>query len=1103
LIYLDFSISLLMETLAGNGTGRAAFHFGAWEVLPSINTLSQGTHAHRIEPRVMDVLVALCAQAGEVLSAEQLLLQCWGSTLHGDNPVHKTIAQLRRLLGDSAVQPQFIETIRKRGYRTLAAVTRPAVPQALAGSWRDGSPFRGLFAFDADHAAIFFGRDALTAALVRSVSRQAAAGHALQLVLGPSGSGKSSIICAGLLPALARGSGGLDVRASAVIDLAERDGGHLLVGIASAMLDWQVDGADVFPGHSADALGKLLANHPAELLALLARAVAPPGRMVLVVDRLEALFAQDGSTAQECAQLVAALDTLAGSGQVIVVLACRNDFYPRIAALPVLLHGKHLGAHFDLHPPGHAEIAQIIRLPALAAGLVFETDPDTGERLDDILCRAAASSPDALPMLQYTLHELYRLRSDDNQLRCAAYHQLGGLEGAVSARAEALMAALGATHRTALARVLSLVVTVSADDDRVTSRLAPWSALRPGTERELVEALVEARLFVSSLMGSEAAFGVAHEALIRRWTRVVEWVAAHRDSLGARTRVANQTGRWIAHGRRSDLLLPRGKPMEEARAILDLATFSLTPQETELITLSAQRARRHERVRIGIASLIALLAVLAGLAGLSAFGAKQVAQQRRSEAEGLMGFMLGDFADKLRPIARLDLLDGVSAKALEYLAVSDGDDLNPASLAHRAKALQVIGEVRIARGDPQGAQNALQAAHAILVRQLEAAPDRPALRKQMGANVFWLGKIAMDRGDWERARAFFDRYRAEADRLAAQAPGDEEAIVEQSYAHNTLGSLALKRGDAAAAIVEFGLSIGLKYQVLARRPQDRMLAKDLADSLSWAGSANEVMGQFAAAQALYARQLALATDLHQAAPRDALWSDKLAEAHQHLGRLRAVQGQDGMALMHYRDAEALLVSNIETDRSRRAWQASLGFVQLAILDLDTGRDRSARLAQLAALSTNFAGLHRLDPHNQSWARQEAMVWQRTADVLLEDGQVAPAQRLLDAARQRLQELQLSNESDLLVRLLLATTWLSTADAAQRNSTPQLVHSACGQAATLLQALAMHTRDFRILDPWSRARICIGGKIAAQDAIARLAGIGYRAHTYQQYLSSHP
>lgn len=1068
-----------------------------------MNTLSQGATAHRIEPRVMDVLVALCTQAGEVLSAEQLLMQCWGSTLHGDNPVHKSIAQLRRLLGDSAVRPQFIETIRKRGYRTVAAVTHATARPAGAGSWLDGSPFRGLLAFDAGHAAVFFGRDELIAALVRSVSRQAAAGHALQLVLGPSGSGKSSIICAGLLPALARGAGGLDVRASAVIDLAERDGEQLLVGIASAMLDWQADGADVFPGHSADSLGTLLASDPAQVLALLARAVAPPGRVVLVVDRLEALFARGGSTAEQRAQLVSALDLFARSGQVIVVLACRNDFYPRIAALPVLLQGKHLGAHFDLHPPSHAEIAQIIRLPALAAGLVFETDPDTGEPLDDILCRAAASSPDALPMLQYTLQELYRLRSGDGRLPCAAYHQLGGLEGALSARAEALMAAFGAPHRTALARVLSLVVTVSADDDRVTSRRAPWSALRPGTERELVEALVEARLFVSSLMGSEAAFGVAHEALLRRWNRVVEWVAAHRESLGARARVANQTGRWIAHGRRADLLLPRGKPLDEACAILDLAAFSLTSQETELITLSAQRARRRERMRIGIASLIALLAVLASLAGISAFGAKQVAQQRRSEAEGLMGFMLGDFADKLRPIARLDLLDGVSAKALEYLAVSGGDDLNRASLAHRARALQVIGEVRIARGDPHGAEMALQAARAILVRQLETAPDDPALRQQLGANAFWLGKIAMDRGNWERARSFFDQYRADADRLAARAPRNDDAMVEQSYAHNSLGSLALKRGDTAGAAREFGLSIALKQRVLARRPQDRMLAKDLADSFSWAGSANEAMGQFDVAQVLYTRELALAMGLHEAAPRDALWSDKLAEAHQHLGRLQAARGRDDVALAHFRHAEALLVSNIETDRSQRAWQASLGYVRFAMLHLDTGQARPARLAQLAALSKNFAALHRLDPHNQSWARQEAMVWQRTADVLLDDGQSARAQSLLDAARQRLQELHLRNESDLLARLLLATTLLSAANAAQRNGALPLALGACSEAAALLQAHAVHTHDFRILDPWSRAQICMHGQAAAKGAIARLAAIGYRERTYQQYLSSHP
>jgi DNA-binding winged helix-turn-helix (wHTH) protein len=109
------------------------FQFGKWQVNPLANTISQGAITRQLEPRAMEVLAALCARAGTVVSIEDLLKQCWGNVIHGENPVHKAIAQLRRALGDSAAAPGYIETIRKRGYRTLACVAGAVDPQPCAG----------------------------------------------------------------------------------------------------------------------------------------------------------------------------------------------------------------------------------------------------------------------------------------------------------------------------------------------------------------------------------------------------------------------------------------------------------------------------------------------------------------------------------------------------------------------------------------------------------------------------------------------------------------------------------------------------------------------------------------------------------------------------------------------------------------------------------------------------------------------------------------------------------------------------------------------------------------------------------------------------------
>src|SRR5699024_7205312 len=118
--------------------------------------------------------------------------------------------------------------------------------------------------------------------------------------------------------------------------------------------------------------------------------------------------------------------------------------------------------------------------------------------------------------------------------------------GALGVRAEQIVAALPSAQQAALPHVLSLLVNIGEEQNAVTARRPAWSALTHEAQRELVRALVEARLFVSELTGDVPTFGVAHEALLRRWPRVVEWVERHRQSLQIRTRVAAQAERWAA-----------------------------------------------------------------------------------------------------------------------------------------------------------------------------------------------------------------------------------------------------------------------------------------------------------------------------------------------------------------------------------------------------------------------------------------------------------------------------------------------------------------------------------------------------------------------------
>jgi DNA-binding winged helix-turn-helix (wHTH) protein/tetratricopeptide (TPR) repeat protein len=1088
-------------------TGR--FHFGEWLVDPLTNSVEQAGERRQMEPRAMDVLVVLCEAAGGIVSADELLTRCWRTHVYGDNPVHKTLTQLRRILGDTPTAPVYIETVRKRGYRTLANVCFDPGGGAAAATWGDSSPFRGLHAFDEEHAQVFFGREEATQRLSAAAQAQVGAGLALQLVLGPSGSGKTSLVRAGLFPALspARQGQGLTLLSTTTFDISEHGEQAVFTALASAMLDLECNDEYVFPGASASSLGAWLEHQPHEVVRQLKACLpkqaagAPPQRFGIFIDHFEAVFATGRISASERDALLNLVEQLAASGTILVVIGCRNDFYPHIAQHPLLMRGKPNGAHFDLGAPSFAEIAQIIRLPAIAAGLRFGVDPQTQARLDDVLCESAAARPDVLPLLQYCLQELYRLRGEDGELGFAAYRQVGGVEGAIAQRAEQVVAQFNDAQKAALARVMSLVVAIAPNEETVTGRRAPWSALRDDAQRQVVAALVESRLFVSDLVGDVAGFGIAHEAILRRWPRMRAWIEEHKGALLERGRLAQLAARWAREERSHDLLLPAGRQLEAARALQDGAVFALSDDETELIRLSTRRARRRERLRLLAMSTIVLLAVLAAALGFSANTARQLAEKRRIEAEGLMGYMLGDFADRLRPLGRLDLLDGVSAKALEYLGAPADRERSGVGVTQRAQALQVIGEVRRSRGDSKAAAEAFGAAYAILARQYAAAPADAAVLKNLGVTTYWLGQLGKDQNDLAKAATYWQMYKRFSDELQRQQPENVEWWIEQSYARNNLGSLAVARGDPAGAAAEFEQSIALKRRALERRPDSRMLEAELADSYSWLGSTKESLGELSAAERLYAQEMEIVRRLRQAAPGDSLWVNREVRALQHRAANRLALGMDEQALDDYRQAKLLSVAMVEQDKLNLAWQGELANVELEeqsiLARARTDGQVGARIAQIHA---RLAALVKSDPKNAVWARREAVARMRLAAALLHDGRVDAARQQAEAALREVEALYGRDSGNKNLRLAKIDALVLSAQASEAAKDFAAQRSACAQAFELLKDGARSSNDFRILVPWIRVSHCTGNEAAAVAAAGRLRDVGYRDTEFSQFLS---
>jgi WD40 repeat protein len=365
---------------------------------------------------------------------------------------------------------------------------------------------------------------------------------------------------------------------------------------------------------------------------------------VILLDQLEELFDQDRVSSADAARFVELAAELARSGVVWVVAAMRSDFYHRAAEIPALLALSEGAGQRHLPPPDFAEIGQMIRLPARAAGLRFEAAPD-GRRLDDMLHEAAARDASALPLLSFALDELFKRRNAEGVLTIAAYEALGGLEGALARRAEEVFQSLSEAVRGCLPDVLRALVSIGRDEgEPATARRAPLEVVSAGAARSaLIEAFVEARLLVADSDEGGATVRFAHEALLRRWPRLADWLQEDREFLRVSARIAEAERRWRAEGASPEFLLAEGKPLGEGADLLRRRRGDLEPGTVEYIERSieavearrrraaAEQKRRLQRTRLAAAAF-ATIAALAGGAGWYGLNERREADVQREVA---------------------------------------------------------------------------------------------------------------------------------------------------------------------------------------------------------------------------------------------------------------------------------------------------------------------------------------------------------------------------------------------------------------------------------------------------------------------------------------
>jgi DNA-binding SARP family transcriptional activator/WD40 repeat protein len=455
-------------------------------------------------------------------------------------------------------------------------------------------PFKGLASFDGADADFFCGRERLVADIVTKMASGTLVG-----LLGPSGIGKSSVLRAGVLPALQRG----------VLPGSERWPQLLLR-----------------PGaHPCTELARIFDTD--DLDAALSR-ISQGERIVLAVDQLEELFTVCSDEAERAAfidELVAAATD--DARRVVVIVSLRADFYGRCATYP-RFRELLSSAHVLVGPLDREELTRAIEEPARRAGLEIERP------LVDALVADIEHEPGGLPLLSTMLLELWGSR-DGNTLRYSSYRATGGVRGAVARLAEAAYAVLNELEQD-VARSIFLRLASGTGETLTRRRVPPEDLGAEGNEavRRVLATLTARRL----LTISDGTVEVAHEALLFEWPRLRGWLDDDAQARRLREHLGASAREWDTSGRDAGELF-RGARLASALDWTGEHEAELNRVEREFLSESRaaaeleseQERRTNRRLRVLLLGAFALLA-LALVAGALAFFAREHARDAETAA---------------------------------------------------------------------------------------------------------------------------------------------------------------------------------------------------------------------------------------------------------------------------------------------------------------------------------------------------------------------------------------------------------------------------------------------------------------------------------------
>lgn len=441
----------------------------------------------------------------------------------------------------------------------------------------EGSPFPGLRAFTPKDAPIFYGRGSETDALIKRLSNPATK---LIAIVGASGSGKSSLVGAGLLPRLG---------ADAIPGSRDWVSVRFTPGSARSGDPFEALGIALREVISVpESLIPHLALWQDETVETLLKGRQPWSELILFIDQFEELFTLVHSSF--IARFIFWLGRAVETPRVRIILTLRSDFYPKCLEtmkLTTLLKDT----TYPLAAPEREALYEMITYPADRAGLQFE------ENLVKRILDDTGSDAGALALMAYALDELYHASQDDKNLSHVDYEAIGTVQGAIGKRAESIYQNLSDEAKNSLSSVFRELMELDERGVAIRRRSPLTQVTRTQASRQLVNALINSRLLITSQQDGQPIVEVAHEALLKNWERLASWIETTHEELHLLRQVRVGAADWERGGKKQGELLT-GLRLEKAAPWLTTDTLGTLEREFIKASLDEENRKKNEAIRI-------------------------------------------------------------------------------------------------------------------------------------------------------------------------------------------------------------------------------------------------------------------------------------------------------------------------------------------------------------------------------------------------------------------------------------------------------------------------------------------------------------------------